>query len=120
MEERIEALEKAVKILSLRLADRTSSLQGEINRLNTIFEHNRKLNNQIVYALQTGDNQYLNQLLQDSHWKKMDNIEGKVKTGTAAYIQAVLDSPEFKEQLRKNIELYAETGEIRIAKVEDV
>lgn len=37
------------------LARRITDLQGQINRLDVIFEHNRKLNNHIVSALQTGD-----------------------------------------------------------------
>jgi len=40
------------------LARRIDALSGRINRLELIFEHNRELNNKIVYALQTGDGRF--------------------------------------------------------------
>jgi len=41
------------------LSRRITELNGRINRLELLFEHNRKLNNNIVSALQTGDYSYL-------------------------------------------------------------
>lgn len=37
---------------------RISELNGRVNWLETMFEYNRKLNNRIVFALQTGDYSY--------------------------------------------------------------
>ena len=52
----------------LELCRRITELHGEINRLNTIFEHNRKLNNHIVAALQSGDTSPLLDLVKnDTH-----------------------------------------------------
>lgn len=44
--------------MTVELANKLTEMSGRINKLEVIFEHNRALNNRIVYALQTGDATY--------------------------------------------------------------
>lgn len=54
----LNEVEKKLSEQIKELARRMTDLNGRINRLDVIFEHNRSLNNRIVNALQTGDTTY--------------------------------------------------------------
>lgn len=63
------------------LARRITNLQGQINRLNVIFEHNRSLNNHIVHALQSGRPEFAIDL-----WTKHNHGDNHVSVSDAPVV----------------------------------